>query len=59
MSLSFYFQKSEVNKDLRPIPLSPILSKIAEEFVVKGYVLKKIGDNQFGSIAKSSTTHAL
>lgn len=53
----------DVNKDLRPISLTPVLSKIAEEFVVEGYVrpamLTKIGDNQFGSIPKSSTTHAL
>ena len=43
-----------VNKDLCPTSANPVLSKIAEEFVVKGYVrpavLKKIGDNHFGSI---------
>lgn len=53
----------EVNKHLRPISLTPILSKIAEEFVVEEHVrpaiLKRIGDNQFGSIPKSSTTYAL
>ena len=36
---------------------------MAEEFVVADYlrpsILKKIGDNQFGAIPKSSTTHAL
>ena len=53
----------DVNKHLRPISLTSILSKVAEEFVVTEYlrpsILKKIGDNQFGAIPKSSTTHAL
>ena len=53
----------DVNKHLRPILLTSILSKVAEEFVVADYlrpsILKKIGDNQFGAIPKSSTTHAL
>ena len=53
----------DVNKDLRPISLTPVLSKIAEEFVVAEHVrpatLKKIVDNQFGSIPNSSTTHVL
>ena len=53
----------EVNKGLRPISLTPILSKVAEEFVVLKHlqpaILKKIGDNQFGAIPKSSTMHAL
>ena len=53
----------DVNKHLRPISLTSILSKVAEEFVVAEYlrpsILKKIGDNQFGAIPKSSTTHAL
>ena len=53
----------DVNKHLRPISLTPILSKVAEEFVVEEYVkpamLKKIGANQFGCVPKSSTTHAL
>ena len=52
----------DVNKDLCPTSANPVLFKIAEEFVVKGYVrpavLKKIGDNHFGSIPSSSTTHA-
>ena len=52
-----------VNKDLRPISLTPVLFKIAKEFVVEEHVrpamLKKIGDGQLGSIPKSSTTHAL
>ena len=53
----------DVNKHLRPISLTSILSKVAEEFVVAEYlrpsILKKIGDNQFGAIPKSSTTHTL
>ena len=53
----------DVNKDLRPISLTPILSKIAEEFVVENHVkpaiLAKIQRNQFGAIPKSSTIHAL
>jgi hypothetical protein len=52
-----------VNKDLRPISLTPILSKVAEEFVIQEYVmpaiLKEIDGDQFGSIPKSSTTQAL
>ena len=53
----------DVNKHLRPISLTPILSKVAEEFVVEMYVkpvlMGKIGDNQFGSVPRSSITHAL
>ena len=53
----------DVNKHLRPISLTPVLSKVAEEFVVAEHlrpsILKKIGDNQFGAIPESSTTHAL
>ena len=45
------------NKDLRPISLTPIMSKIAEEFVVEEHVkpaiLAKIKKNQFGAIPKS------
>lgn len=54
---------TDVNKDLRPISLTPILSKIAEDFVVdqhlKPAVLKIIDTRQFGTVPKSSTTHAL
>ena len=53
----------DVNKHLRPISLTPTLSKIAEEFIVEVYVkpaiLKEISANQFGCVPKSSTTHAL
>ena len=53
----------DINKHLRPISLTPILSKIAEEYVVDTYVkpavLSKIDPQQFGTVPKSSTTHAL
>ena len=53
----------DVNKHLRPISLKPILSKIAEDYVVEEYVkpavLKKIDPRQFGTIPDSCTTHAL
>ena len=49
----------DVNKHLLPISLMSILSKVAEEFVVAEYLRPSIGDNQFGAIPKSSTTHAL
>ena len=43
--------------------LTPILSKIAEEFVVENHVkpaiMAKIQKNRFGAIPKSSTIHAL
>ena len=52
-----------INKHLRPISLTPIISKIAESFVVdifvKPAVIKKIDQNQFGTIPNSSTVHAL
>ena len=53
----------DINKHLRPISLTPILLKIAEEYVVDTYVkpavLSKIDPQQFGTVPKSSTTHAL
>ena len=53
----------DINKHLRPISQTPILSKIAEEYVVDTYVkpavLSKIDPQQFGTVPKSSTTHAL
>ena len=53
----------DVNKHLHPISLTPVLSKVAEEFVVvyhlRSSILKKIGGIQFGAIPESSTTHAL
>ena len=56
---------SDVNKHLhvRPISLTPIISKVGEEFVVDGYikpaVLAKIDQNQYGTVPNSSTVHAL
>ena len=53
----------DVNNHLRPISLTPIISKLAEEIVVNNYVrpaiMEKIDDKQFGTIPNSSTTHAL
>ena len=52
----------DINKHLRPISLTPILLKIAEEYVVhtnvKPAVLSKIDPQQFGTVPKSSTAHA-
>ena len=53
----------DLKKDLRPISLTPCVSKVAEEFVVedvvKPAVLDVIHGNQYGAIPKSSTTMAL
>ena len=53
----------DINKHLRPISLTSIISKVAEENVsyvvescVKPAVLKRIDSNQFGTIPDSSTT---
>ncbi len=52
-----------VNKDLRPISLTPIVSKLAEEVVVEQFIkpaiLKVVDPNRYGTVPKSSTTHAL
>ena len=54
---------NDINTDLRPISLTPTISKIAEEYVVvnhvKPAVLKHIRPDQYGCIPQSSTTHAL
>ena len=54
---------SEVNKHLRPISLTPVLSKIAEDFVLdqhlKPEILEIIDPQQFGKIPKSCTTYTL
>ena len=43
--------------------MTPILSKVAEDFVVESFVkpavMKQIDSKQFGTIPQSSTTHAL
>ena len=53
----------EVNKHLRPISLTSILSKMSEEYAVDTYVkpvvLERIDPQQFGAVPKPSTTHAL
>ena len=52
-----------INKHLRPISLTPIISKIAESFVVENFVkpavLKRLDQNQYGTIPNSSTVYAL
>ena len=52
----------DVNIHLRPISLTPVLSKLAEDFVVDIYlkpaVMEKIDKRQLGTVAKSCTTHA-
>ena len=53
----------DITKELRPISLTPCISKVAEEFVVGGFVkpavMKILDDNQYGAIPNSSTTMAL
>ena len=53
----------DLKKDLRPISLTPCVSKVAEGFLVEDYVkpaiLKVIDPNQYGTIPNSSTTIAL
>ena len=53
----------DFNKDLRPIALTPTLSKIAEEYIIqnelKPKLLNIIDPNQFGFIPGSSTKFAL
>ena len=52
-----------LKKDLRPISLTPCLSKVAEDFVVtdhlKPAVMKVLDSSQYGAVPKSSTTIAL
>ena len=55
-------QITNVNKHLRPISLTPIISKVAEEFVIEKFtpaVLEIIDQNQFGLVPRLSTTMAL
>ena len=56
-------QITDVNKHLRPISLTPIISKLAENFVVSRYVgpaiLEVIDPDHFGGIPRSSTLLAL
>lgn len=52
---------NDINKHLRPISLTPVLSKLDEDFVIEKYVASAILDiidpAQFGGIPKSSATH--
>ena len=52
-----------IAKDIRPISLTPALSKLAEDFVVSKYIGPAVSEaiypNQFGAIPNSSTLHAL
>jgi len=52
-----------LKKDLRPFSLTPCVSKVAEEFVVRDYimptVLNNLDMNRFGAVPKSSTTFTL
>ena len=64
---SLLYQKTkpvkEIKKVLRPISLTPSISKVAEDFVVtehvKPAVLCSLDPSQFGAIPKSSTTFVL
>ena len=53
----------DVNKHLRPISLTPVLYKLAEDFVVDLYVkpavLAKADPRQFGTVPDSNTSEAL
>ena len=53
----------DINNHLRPISLTPILYKLAENFVVNRFlkpaVMERIDKRQFGTVPKSCTTHAL
>ena len=53
----------DMTKHLRPISLTPLLSKLADDFVVERFVkpavVAKIDSQKFGSIPNFSTVHAL
>ena len=53
----------DISNHLRPISLTPLISKLAEDFVVSSHfgpaVLEVIDPNQFGAIPKSSATQSL
>ena len=53
----------DLKKHLRPISLTPCLSKVSEEGVVVDYVksavLNVLDPSQYGAVPKSSTTQAL
>ena len=56
------YNPKSVDDDLRPISLTPVLSKILERFVFRWlfrYVWPHLDHYQYGNIKSSSTTHAL
>ena len=54
---------NDVNKHSRPISLTPVLSKLTEDFVVDRYfkpaALAKVDPRQFGTVSGSNTSEAL
>ena len=54
---------NDVNKDFRPISLTPVLSKVAEKYVVECFLkpalVKKADPHQFGTLPGLNTTYAL
>ena len=54
---------TDINKYLRPISLTSVISKLAKDFVVAlhfGHAVLKMSDpNQYGGIPASSSLHAL
>ena len=55
-------QPQPIDPDLRPISLTPVISKVLEGFVfnwIARIVMPHIDFYQFGSVKRSSTTHAL
>ena len=63
MTRKYQIYLQDIKKDLRPICLTPSVSKVAEEFVVKDFprpaFLDVIGDNQYWVTKGSSTNIAL
>ena len=53
----------EVSEDLRPILLTPIISKVAEDYIadefVKPAVLRRVDPNQYGALPGSSPVFVL
>jgi len=52
----------DIQMDLRPISLTPIVAKILEYFVgtwILDSILNKLGSDQFGTLKGRSMTHAL
>ena len=53
----------DIQRELKPISLTPCISKVAEEFALDGFVkpavMNILDDNQYGAVPNSSTTMAL